>query len=58
MKLFTALPLGDHSNSTMYLYLGIAAVCAIALVALFIIPKLSKKEKPVQESHIEEINEE
>ena len=58
MRFLTSLPLGDTSNTTMYVLVGLAAVCVVAIVALWVVPKLSKKEDPEETSHVEEINEE
>ncbi len=51
-------PLGDQSNTTLYILLGVAVVCVVALGALWLIPKRSKDEEENEEEHVEEINEE
>ncbi len=50
-------PLGDQSQTTLFVLIGVAAVCVVALGALFLIPKRSKKEDE-EEEHVEEISEE
>ena len=58
MGLLTALPLGDNSNTTMFILAGVAVVCVVAIAALWLGPKFSKKEDQEEQSHVEEINEE
>ena len=58
MQILSALPLGDNSQSTMYLFLGIAAVSAIALLALIFVPMFSKKKEEPAEECVEEVKEE
>lgn len=58
MGLLTALPLGDNSNTTMYILAGVAVVCVVAIAVLWLGPKFSKKEEQEEQNHVEEINEE
>ena len=59
MNLLTTLPLGDNSNTTLYVFLIVAAVCVVSIGVLGFISKRSKnKEQPENESHVEEISEE
>lgn len=58
MNWLTALPLGDTSNTTMYVLAGVAAACVIALLSMWLLPKKSEKKADDEQSHVEEISEE